>query len=389
MIDKNQQALLELLKASLFGAEPVFPEDVDWDAVLQEAKDQTVVALAAPAVPKEEAAKWQIPVAQNKAFFVRILDEQTKLVKLFSDAGIPMVILKGCAAAMYYPVPMQRTMGDIDFIVPPDRLEEANQLMADNGYTFVSAAPRHNKYTKNEIELELHNRYSDDKWDIEPLIMDGLVHADTCEVYAKQFPALPTAANGLVLLDHIRMHLYNGLGLRQIVDWMMYVHSFLSDNEAWERFAPIVREAGLETFALTVTKMSQLYFGLPDEVPWCDKADQDTAYQLLKTVFDFGNFGRKNRDDKPMEGLMMEATRSGLFYFLQTTGENTWEAYHKHPSLKPFAWLYQICRFAKRGTIALIRGEKKKLNSADAKKKCRLLEKLGIVYSSGRSKKRS
>ena len=29
MIDNNQQALLEQLKASLFGIEPSFPEDVD------------------------------------------------------------------------------------------------------------------------------------------------------------------------------------------------------------------------------------------------------------------------------------------------------------------------------------------------------------------------
>ena len=57
MIDSNQQALLELLKASLFGMKPSFPEVVDWDAVLKEAQDQTVVALAAPAVPTREAEK--------------------------------------------------------------------------------------------------------------------------------------------------------------------------------------------------------------------------------------------------------------------------------------------------------------------------------------------
>ena len=55
MINTNQQALLELLKASLFDTEPSFPEEVDWDAVLQEAKDQTVVALAAPYVPSQES----------------------------------------------------------------------------------------------------------------------------------------------------------------------------------------------------------------------------------------------------------------------------------------------------------------------------------------------
>ena len=86
MINVNQQALLELLKASLFGKEPQFSENVDWDAVLQEAKDQTVVALAAPAVPDEEAEKWSVPVRHNKMRFFQILDEQTNLVKLFEKS---------------------------------------------------------------------------------------------------------------------------------------------------------------------------------------------------------------------------------------------------------------------------------------------------------------
>ena len=72
MINVNQQALLELVKAALFGTEPSFPVDIDWDAVLQEAKDQAVVALAAPAVPKKEAAKWQTSVARNTANFLNL-----------------------------------------------------------------------------------------------------------------------------------------------------------------------------------------------------------------------------------------------------------------------------------------------------------------------------
>ena len=80
MINVNQQALLELLKASLFGVKPSFPSNVDWNAVLQEAEDQAVVALAAPAIPKDEANKWQMSVAKNKMRFVKVLNEQTKVV---------------------------------------------------------------------------------------------------------------------------------------------------------------------------------------------------------------------------------------------------------------------------------------------------------------------
>ena len=136
MINVNQQALLELLKASLFGTDPSFPIDTDWNEVLQEAEDQTVVALAAPAIPDSEAEKWEKRIRYNKMRFMQILTEQTNLIRVFHDAGIPLVILKGCAAAMYYPEPVRRTMGDIDFIVPPEQFDDARHLMEENGYQF-------------------------------------------------------------------------------------------------------------------------------------------------------------------------------------------------------------------------------------------------------------
>lgn len=381
MIDVNQQALLELLKASLFKAEPDFPKGVDWDAVLQEAKDQTVVALAAPAVPKEEAAKWRVPAARNKMRFFQVLDAQTKLVQLFKDADIPMVILKGFAAAIYYPVAMQRTMGDIDFIVPQDRIDDARRLMEKNGYIFTHKTDRHDHYVINDIVTELHYRYSEENWDFEHLIAEGVSHSDMHEIYGKAFPSLPVEINGLVLIDHIRSHLYGGLGIRQIIDWMMFVHAYLDDTAWVERFAPLAREPGLETLALTATKMCKLWFGLPDGITWCDSADEETAEQLMDMIFGFGNFGIKRQNDgQPMDTISMDVSRYGLFRYLQMTGESTWKAYHKHHSLKPFAWIYQSFRFAKSGTVALFRGEKSKVDTAGAKEKYELYKKLGINY---------
>ena len=57
-----------------------------------------------------------------------------------------------------------------------------------------------------------------------------------------------------------------GLGLRQILDWALYVDKAL-DDDAWEHtFAPAVRRLGLERLAITVTRMCQLYLGLH---PFC------------------------------------------------------------------------------------------------------------------------
>lgn len=381
MINTNQQALLELLKASLFDTEPSFPEGVDWDAVLQEAKDQTVVALAAPYVPSQESGKWQVPVKQNTATFLNLLNEQTNLIQLFQASNIPLVILKGFAAAMYYPAPLRRSMGDVDFLVPPEYFEKARKLMDENEYEFSSnhGTDRDYSYTKRSAVLELHHRYSDEKWDIDPLILKSFPDISTRELFNHRFPVLPEMVNGLILLDHVRHHLQGGLGIRQIIDWMMFVHANLSDESWKSSFSDLALQAGLETLAITMTSMCKQYFGLPDPITWCDSAEEATTQELLEAVFNYGNFGSKLTEEiHPSEYITISARRMGLFRFLQTRGEQNWENSQKHPFLRHFAWLYQIFRYITRGTVALFRGENIAKGMSSGTEKYDLLERLGL-----------
>lgn len=381
MINVNQQALLELVKAALFGTEPSFPVDIDWDAVLQEAKDQAVVALAAAAVPKEETAKWQTSVARNTANFLNLLNEQTKLIRLFDAAGIPLVILKGFAAAMYYPAPLRRAMGDIDFLVPPEYFESARSLMDENGYAFNSdhGTDRDYSYSMRGVVLELHHRYSDEKWDIDPLILKSFSDISTRELFNHRFPVLPEMINGLVLLDHVRHHLQGGLGIRQIIDWMMFVHANLND-ETWESsFSQLARGAGLETLSVTMTSMCKRWFGLPNPITWCDSADEATAQELLEAVFDYGNFGSKLTEEiQPAEYITISARRMGLFRYLQARGEQNWTKSQEHPFLRRFAWLYQIFRYIKRGLSAVFHGEPIAKGMSSGTEKYDFLERLGL-----------
>ena len=381
MIEKNQQTILELLKASLFHVAPAFPDDADWEAVLQEATAQTVVGLTAPAVPAAEAEKWRIPAARNTAGFLRILHAQAALVTLFDAADIPLVILKGTAAAMYYPSPQRRTMGDVDFIVPPERFDDAARLMQESGYRFNGdyGDGRDYSYQKDGVEIELHRRYSDEGRDIDPLLFGDASQIVRREVLGVKFPCLDDRLNGLLILDHVRHHLYGGIGLRQIIDWMMFVHAYLTD-EVWEReFQPLAAEAGLDILAMTMTKMCRVWLGLPDEITWCDPADDLTAGQLMETVLRFGNFGRKDPYVyRPMEGVAMGVRKDGLFRFLQNTGMENWKAAKKHRILRPFAWIYQVFRFAGRGLAALFSGKHLVQDASSGVEKADFYRRLGI-----------
>ena len=377
MLDNNQLALLESLKASLFEFEPVFPDHADWNAVLAEAKTQTVVALAAKAVPAEYESQWLPYVLHSQAQFIRIVHGQAQLLDLFELAGIPLVILKGMAAATYYPEPFRRTMGDVDFLVPQGRFSEAVQLMSEHGYRQLEQRTlRHIGFMKEGIEYELHHHFSYADMDIEDEITNGLLHPVWGKISECRFPMFPRLSNGIVLLTHLRTHMKSGVGLRQMIDWMMYVNSEL-DDEFWQgEFRHVAESKGLAKLAITATRMCQRYLGLSTRITWCASADDILCDQLLSLLFSSGNFGRKASNT--VESVSMLIKKNGLFRYLQNSGEVNWNAYHRHPILKPFCWLYQGVRVIRK-TIRSRRGFHVIGDISQSRDRASLLRELGIM----------
>ena len=400
MLNNTQTILLELLKSSLFDQPLELPQSadsVDWDAVLKEAVDQTVAGIVAPTVLKvcekipdsKCNQNWKALSFKICVGYVCILREQTQLVKLFEDNGIPLIILKGNASALYYPQPSQRTMGDIDFLIPQNKFKDSERLMEKSGYVRVYGGEeddRHIGYVKNGVLFEMHHHFSSFGLDIEPVVISGLKRAVRANVENAEFPMLPVLENGIVLLAHIRQHLMEeaySLGLRQVIDWMMYVfrycNSELDDGTKWDdKFLALAKEFRLDKLAIAVTCICKKRIGLPKTPHWCNRADERTADELFHEIMTSGNFGSKieSKDLTIKQGVVLYRNE-GFFKRLQSSGLQNWEMAEKHPILRPFAWVYQSCRII--GIIIrkmLTGNEMMQVKEANAKTK--LLKKLGI-----------
>ena len=173
-LSTTQIALLEAIKASLFGTEPNYPTDTDWAEVVKEAKAQTVLGIISPVIPAKD-----VSVEIGKAKYMKLLFEQDKLIKLFDANDIPCVILKGCAAAKYYPKPHLRAMGDVDFLVPRDRFDEASLILESNNYIYRYGKgadgkrpknERHFGYSKNGVSFEMHHHFSSTGFDVDEIL---------------------------------------------------------------------------------------------------------------------------------------------------------------------------------------------------------------------------
>lgn len=119
----------------------------------EEAEAQAVYSLVC-----EDEKTLQI-VSRN----MKIAWEQKKLVNCLSEADIPSVVLKGLAAAMYYPDPVRRSLGDIDIIVRPDDFSKTFTTMLEHGCTAedsLEGSNRHVHFRKAGITIELHRKFA-------------------------------------------------------------------------------------------------------------------------------------------------------------------------------------------------------------------------------------
>lgn len=349
-MNKEEKILLQLINKSQFDSiETVDLFDVDMDALYKEALAQSVLSLIVPEIPSEIAdAKWKAAEFKQKSSYILYFHAQDELKRLFNEAQIPFVILKGAASAIYYSDPSIRTLGDIDFLVPQDLFDKSKSVMKNAGYIWDHDTDRHSAYKKDKLSYELHNIFSRNMI-IEKYITKGLYACENVAIEDFVFPVLPKLANGLVILDHIRGHVNSAIGLRHIIDWMMYVYKNLDDDFWNNEFKAVAEECGLTTLAITATRMCQLYLGLPENISWCKNADISTCELFMEIVLSSGNFGCKNKAGKNIETVSVSIRKRGLFHWLQYAGEINWKAYQKCHCLKPFCWIYQICRYIKYG----------------------------------------
>lgn len=324
-----------------------------WVSVYKEAQTQAIIGLLAPVVAKHSEIPEQIRLdwsARKKPFaikYTQIAAGQNEICGLLQEVGVPVAVMKGLAAAIYYPIPEYRAMGDVDLLVSPANYENAVEFLKEKGYVLTEdqESQYHTSFVKYNILYELHKSpagvhraYEGDT--IAKYILSGLKHVEVNEIGQDQFPILPWKQNGMELIWHIRQHLYNGLGLRQIIDWMMFVN-YMLDDKRMKEYMPDLKKCGLDSLAIVVTKMCQKYLGLShDNITWCDGADENVCDELMTFIMGQGDFGVKAMDEKTAKVFSGYSNPKAMLQKLQSLGENEWGLLKKYPVLSPLAFFY-------------------------------------------------
>lgn len=372
-LDKNH-SLMALIQSALWGSLPPKVEQSVYDEMKKHALSALPACiLSSLSMPDELRQVWRMNIYQHIAYNTNYMHEQEAL-----PISVPYVILKGSSAAKYYPRPELRAMGDIDIMPQRKDYQTACDMLLAAGYVEIvrdnhSNIERHREFEKERVIIEVHAYFAALNDPAQAEYLDNLIIQNINPSHM-----LPDLINGLVLLEHISHHLELGLGLRQIIDWMMFVNQCLPD-EKWPEFHELVKKIGLEKLAAVCTRMCEIYLGLPHR-QWCADADIALCEQLMDYVLACGNFGNKKEYEADVSERAFSNARTlkTAFRFLQKRGLGNWKVAEEHKLLRPFAWIYQVFHYASQGlkrdhAISKMLGE-----YASSKEKMAFLDALGV-----------
>ena len=349
----------------------------DWDAFYDFAKRQTLVGIVFDGIqrlPKGAAPrldllmKW-LGMSQRVKMRNEVLNEATVAVyNSVRNAGYSCCILKGQGNAVMYPNPSARMPGDVDVWVDAwrDDIRRLARALVENADGRVgSESLNHIGLTMGGITVELHST---------PGFMANCIYNRRLQNWLRRnadlqcsnmvaLPngsgavAVPTCAfNAVYQLYHLYHHyFYEGVGLRQVVDYYFVVvkseeRRVKGEVKSEERrvkseegevkseelrvknpmaLARELKWLGLWKFAGAVMYVLHNVMGLPEDM-MIAPMDRKRGRMLLDDILNGGNFGHYDKHHAVGHNLLRLYRDARLlrFYPSEALSEPVFRAWH-------------------------------------------------------------
>ena len=284
-----------------------FPLEEDWQKAYRLAEKQALMGLLFSAIEKlNEKDKTAMPpmslfyqwtglVLNTETQNKRLNEAAEHLTRIFKNGGLRCCVLKGQGIARLYPQPLRRQPGDIDLWVEGGR-ERVLKFLKDSCFGLGQVVIHHvDTRIIDGVETEIHfiPVYACNPFLHRRLQRFFRQHAD--EQFSNidrelGFAYSTLRFNAVYILAHIYMHfLYEGIGLRQIVDYYYVLKNL--DDKGKRQATSDLKKAGLLNFAGAVMFVLQRVCGMDDN-SLVTKPDDKRGELLLDEIMRSGNFGK-------------------------------------------------------------------------------------------------
>lgn len=189
-----------------------------------------------------------------------------KVGTFLKEHDCQMMVMKGQACAMMYPNPLHRSIGDVDCYLFND-YEKGNELIRQTGVHVDDSWYKHSEFSIIGESFENHQYFV--------AIRSGRhykqLNEKLCEILVTEdlecFPNSsvlmpPVMFNALFLTYHAFIHFISeGLRLKQVLDWVMFVKKHQSDID-WKELHRLCVEYKIDRFLVAMNAIAVDFFGV-------------------------------------------------------------------------------------------------------------------------------
>lgn len=188
--------------------------------------------------------------------------------KIFEEAGLPCIVLKGVDYARLYPFPEFREYGDLDCWMGNGAAAQGDEAALRIGAMREDGGYKHSHLYFHNLTIENHYCFTSHEGTRRGLRAEALLHRMMAEsapepIRESRLLSPPPAFTALFLLRHACGHfLAEGIRLRYVTDWMLFLRRY-PEVARREDILQALDELRLMPFAMLLTAYCERYLGLP------------------------------------------------------------------------------------------------------------------------------
>lgn len=321
------------------------PTAKEWTILYDMARRQSLLGICFAGVEKLQTAnqvppmdllmRWYGLAEQIRQTNHRVDELCVDIQHRLSAANLSSCILKGQGMALLYgSLADLRQSGDIDVWVKGG-FGAVNRFVQSTLPTTDIAYHRFHYNIYPDTEVELHHR---------PTLMRNLRDdrklQHWCDSFApesfvvteKGFTIPPASFNRLFILTHIYRHfLFEGTGLRQLMDYYFVLCSEPMSQVQKEELMQLLRSLKLQRFAAGTMWILSTVFGLEPSCYICEPNEAEGRF-ILSEIMNTGNFGQAETRYQGYSKLRRMASHSLhliAHYPSEVLWTPIWLIYHK------------------------------------------------------------
>lgn len=291
------EELLYIYGDAIMGRETKLPPNIDREKIAQKAIEQNILPLVYFNLFGEDTDnKYYSLVMQALAVNERKMFFLSKLSKELTASEIEHCVLKGSSLASLYPMPELRISGDVDILIKPEDEKRVMKFMEERNFIVSERTENAQNFTANHPKaglFEIHVKLFDSEFDKyvlkgqfkvrEPF--DKMINPDGTEI------SILGKTDGLYFAaSHMIKHFVkDGLGLRQISDWLLYVKKYKNEVNM-DEFDSVIKKLSFDKFINAIYTIGNKYFKMDF------KCEEENPDNILSDMDEGGSFGHNDID---------------------------------------------------------------------------------------------